>query len=201
MGREVLWLIDSINAQTPTWNVIGFLEDAKALWGKEINGLQVLGGWDWLSNYPDEIYITCGIGKSVIRKEIYEKVSRLSHVKMATLIDPSVRVNKTVSIGEGSIICYQCIVTVDITIGKGVLLNTGASVGHDAIVGDYCIFHTKSTASGNTEFGEGCEIGSEAFVLQGKKLVANTVLAPLSSALTDLSEPGVYSGNPARRMR
>jgi sugar O-acyltransferase (sialic acid O-acetyltransferase NeuD family) len=201
MGREALWLIKSINAQEPTWRVLGFIDDNEALWGKEINGLKILGGDDWLSNYNGQIYVTCAIGKSAIRKVVYEKVSRFANVKLATLIDPSVRVDRTVSIGEGSIICYQCIVTIDIRIGKGVLMNTGASVGHDAIVGDYCIFHTKSMAAGNTKFGECCEIGSGAFVLQGKKIADNTVIAPLSSVLLDINETGIYAGNPARRMK
>jgi sugar O-acyltransferase (sialic acid O-acetyltransferase NeuD family) len=140
MGREVLWLIESINAQEPTWRVLGFIDDNEALWGKEINGFTVLGGDDWLSDYNGEIHVICAIGKSAIRKVVYEKVSRLANVKLATLIDPSVRVDRTVSIGEGSIICYNSILTVNIKIGKGVLVNTGSSIGHDALLGDYCTF-------------------------------------------------------------
>jgi sugar O-acyltransferase (sialic acid O-acetyltransferase NeuD family) len=203
MGREVLWLIENINVQSPTWNVLGFLtdEEFQQLWGRELNGCMVLGGMDWLINHTDEIHVICALGKGTTRQAIYEKVTRLPYVRLATLVDPSVRVDPTVKIGVGSIICCNCIVTVNINLGKGVLMNTGSSIGHDALVGDYCTFHTKSMASGNTVFGEYCEIGSGAFVLQKKKVVANTVIAPLSSILTDINKPGVYAGNPARRMR
>jgi sugar O-acyltransferase (sialic acid O-acetyltransferase NeuD family) len=199
-GREVLWLIESINAHSPTWRVLGFIEDNEELWGKAINGITVLGSEDWLSNHPEEIYVTCAIGKSAVRKMVYEKVSRLANVKLATLIDPSVRVDRTVEIGEGSIICYNSILTVNIKIGKGVIVNLGSSLGHDAIVGDYCTFLMGTMAAANTTFGECCEIGSGAFILQGKKVVANTVITPLTSILTDIKEAGVYAGNPARRM-
>jgi sugar O-acyltransferase (sialic acid O-acetyltransferase NeuD family) len=203
MGREVLWLIESINALRPTWNVLGFLtdEEFQEFWGRKLNGYQVLGGMDWLNNYTAEIYAICALGKGTTRQAIYDKITRLPNVRLATLVDPSVRVDPTVKIGPGSMICCNCIVTVNINLGKGILMNTGASVGHDAIVGDYCTFHTKSMISGYTTIGEHCEIGSGAFILQRKTVVANTVIAPLSSVLTDIKEPGSYAGNPVRRMR
>lgn len=203
LGKEVAWLIENINSQTPTWNIIGFLEDESKseLFGQMIYGYKVLGSDTWLSLYEKEIYIICAIGKSFSRKLIYEKFSTYPNLKLATLIDPTVRIDKTVIIGQGSIICRNCIITTDTQIGKGVLMNTGASVGHDSIVGDYCTFLTNAMAAGLTIFGETCDIGAGAFILQGKKIAANTTLAPLSSVLRDITESGVYTGNPARRIK
>jgi len=202
MGREVLWIIDSINEQCRTWNVLGFLDDKHTEFrGKDIHGFTVVGGLDWLSDHNGEIYLTCAVGKSSVRKTVYESAARLPNVRLAILVDPTVRVDRTVNIGEGSIISRNCIVTVNIEIGKGVLMNTGSSVGHDAVVGDHCTFLTNAMASGNTTFGECCEIGSGAFVLQGKSIAANTVVAPLSSVIMDITESGTYAGNPARRIR
>lgn len=202
LGKEVAWLIENINSQTPTWNILGFLEDESKseLFGHEIYGYKVLGAEIWLSNYEKEIYVICAIGKGSIRKSVYGKVSKYPNVKLATLIDPFVKIDKTVHIGEGTIICRNCTVTVDTIIGKGVLMNTGASVGHDSKIGNFCTFLTNSIASGDTVLGECCNIGSGAFILQGKTIVANTTLAPLSSVLKDITESGTYSGNPARRM-
>jgi sugar O-acyltransferase (sialic acid O-acetyltransferase NeuD family) len=202
MGKEVAWLIENINASIPTWNILGFLVDEKysESFGQKVFGFTVLGSESWILDFGKEIYVTCAIGKSTVRKSVYEKLSLFANVKLATLIDPTVRIDKSMKIGEGSIICRNCTVTVDSTIGKGVLMNTGASVGHDSLVGDYCTFLTNSIAAGHTTFGTCCEIGSGAFILQGKTIAANTTLAPLSSLLKDITEAGVYAGNPARRM-
>jgi len=202
IGKEVVWLIKNINNRKQTWNVLGFLVDElyKDDWGKTIYGYPVLGGNSWLQEYNEQIYVICSIGKSSVRKAVYERVSKYRNVLLATLIDPSVPIDNTVSVGEGTIISRNCIVTVDTQIGKGVLMNTGASVGHDSTVGDFCTFLTNSMAAGHTKFGECCEIGSGAFILQGKTIVENTILAPLSSVLKDITNPGIYSGNPARRM-
>ncbi|OPX43567.1 putative acetyltransferase EpsM [Ruminiclostridium hungatei] len=201
LGREVLWMIKNINKQKNTWNVLGFIVDYKESWGEEVAGFKVLGGSQWIEDYNKELFVTCAIGKSSVRKLIYEKVSQIEHVHLATLIDPTVRVDESVQVGEGSIICYNSIITVDINIGKGVLLNTGASVGHDASIGDYCTMFTNSMAAGNTLLEEGCEIGSGAFILQGIKVCSGTVVAPVSSVLNNITETGTYVGNPARRMR
>lgn len=202
LGKEIKWLIDTINRKSPTWNVLGFIEDESKsdLFGLDFFGSKILGSEIWVKDYSTEIYVICAIGKSSVRKKVYEKFSNSLNVKLATLIDPSVLVDKTVVIGEGSIICHNCTLTVDTIIGKGVLMNTGTSVGHDSEVGNYCTFLTNSIAAGETKFGECCDIGSGAFILQGKSIAANTTLAPLSSVLKDITEAGIYAGNPARRM-
>ena len=202
LGKEVAWLIQNINNQTPSWNILGFIEDkiSSDLLGTEVYGYKVLGDETWLSKYGKEIYVVCAIGRGSIRKSVYEKVSKYPNVILATLIDPTVKVDRSVNIGVGTIICRNCIVTIDINIGKGVLINTGASIGHDSNVDNYCTFLTNSIAAGHTTFGECCDIGSGSFILQGKNIAANTVLAPLSSVLKDITEPGIYAGNPARRM-
>ncbi len=202
MGKEVAWLIENINIQAPIWNLLGYIEDEKYNdnWGKIINGYPVLGGNKWIQEYDKELYIICAIGKSNLRRSVYENLSKYKNAKLATLIDPSVRIDKTINIGEGSIICRNCTITVNTTIGNGVLMNTGASVGHDSHVGNYCTFLTNAIAAGHTTFGECCDIGSGAFILQGKTIASNTTIAPLSSVLKDITEPGTYAGNPARRM-
>lgn len=199
-GKEVAWLIENLNSNSSIWNILGFIDDDPSLFGQEIFGFKVLGGEIWLSNYGKEIHVICAIGKSSIRKSVYERVAKYGNITLATLIDPSVRIDKTVNIGEGSIICRNCTITIDTQIGKGVIMNTGASVGHDSKVGNFCTFLTNSMAAGHTIIGECCDIGSGAFILQGKTIVANTVVAPLSSVLKNITEAGIYSGNPARRM-
>ena len=166
LAKEVAWLIENINFQKKTWNILAFLVDEEYTHGNEhlIRGLPVLSGEDWLYNHPDEVYVVCGIGKSLVRKKTYEKLLTFTQVKLATLIDPSVRIDKSIEIGNGTIICSNCTVTVDTIIGNGVLMNTGSSVGHDSSVGDYCTLLTNSIVAGHTTLGECCEVGSGAFI-------------------------------------
>ena len=42
-GREVAWAVERINKISPTWNLIGFMDDAEDIQGNKINGYPVLG--------------------------------------------------------------------------------------------------------------------------------------------------------------
>ena len=49
-GREVAWLIERINSVKPTWELVGFVDDNKALMGDNISGYPVVGDSEWLNN-------------------------------------------------------------------------------------------------------------------------------------------------------
>jgi sugar O-acyltransferase (sialic acid O-acetyltransferase NeuD family) len=201
-GREVAWLIERINEVNHEWNVLGFVDDVKTeMYGKPINGLTVLGGREWFNINKDEVYITCAMGKSQSRRKIYSSLEILSNVKLATLVDPSVMLSGTSSIGEGSIVCCGSRVMTNAKIGKGVVVNTGSSVGHDVKLDDYCTLLTNVMVSGTVRIGENTEIGSGAFVLEYRTVGSDIVIAPLTSVLTDIAVGGTYAGNPARRIR
>lgn len=42
-GREVAWLVERINKIEPTWNILGFVDDADDIQGTKINDYKVLG--------------------------------------------------------------------------------------------------------------------------------------------------------------
>lgn len=134
-GREVAWLVERINAITPTWDLKGFIDDNENLWGTMEDEYPVVGGCSYLENLED-VYVVCAIGSAKVRKKIIDKLKDFS-VKYATLIDPYVLVSKRVSIGEGTIICAGTIITVDIEIGKHVIINLDCTVGHDTVIEDF----------------------------------------------------------------
>ena len=37
-GREIVWLIERINEETPTWDIAGFIDDDVSIHGKAENG-------------------------------------------------------------------------------------------------------------------------------------------------------------------
>ena len=78
----------------------------------------------------------------------FEKISN-SGVRFATIVDPSVILSKSVSIGEGTIICAGTIATVDISIGKHVIINLDCTLGHDDVIGDFVTICPSVNVSGN----------------------------------------------------
>ncbi len=196
-GREVAWLVERINAEEPTWNLLGFLDDNSELAGKKIDDYNVLGTSEAASDYPDTWYV-CAIGSSKIRKNVVEK---LGNVKFATLVDPSVIISKRVSIGEGTIICSGNIITVDIIIRNHVIINLDCTIGHDAFLNDFVTLYPSVNVSGFVTIGETTEIGTGVQIIQNKNIGSNTIVGAGAVVIKDIPECCTAVGNPAKLIK
>ena len=109
--------------------------------------------------------------------------------------------SKRIRVGEGSIICAGTIITVDVIIGKHVIVNLDCTLGHDDIINDFVTMYPSVNVSGNVEIGECSELGTGAQIIQGKKIVPNTIIGAGAVVVKDIEEKGTYVGSPVRKIR
>ncbi len=201
MGRETAWLADRINLKEKTYDEISFMDDNKEILGKEINGHKVIGTTDDVEKYPDYYYV-CAIGLPRIREQVIKKIKgKLKDIKFETLIDPTAQLSPYIEIGEGSIICSGCLLTVNIKIGEHVILNNNCTVGHDAVIKDYTILYPAVNLSGNTTTGRGCEMGTGMQVIQGKTVGDNVILGAGAVVVRDIEDNCTAVGCPAKPIK
>jgi len=198
-GREVAWIVERINSIKPTWNLKGFIDDNETLWGSIEGEYHVLGGCEHLSTLED-VYAVCAVGSSNVRKKIIEKLKDTS-VKFATLVDPSVLYSNSVKIGEGAIVCAGTIITVDVNIGDHVIVNLDCTIGHDAVIDDFVTIYPSVNVSGNVLIGECSELGTGTQIIQGKKVISNTIIGAGAIVVKDCLESGTYVGSPAKKIK
>ncbi len=198
-GREVAWIVERINSIKPTWNLKGFIDDNETLWGSTEGEYHVFGGCEYLSALED-VYTVCAVGSSNVRKKIIEKLKDTS-VKFATLVDPSVLYSNSVKIGEGAIVCAGTIITVDVNIGDHVIVNLDCTIGHDAVIDDFVTIYPSVNVSGNVLIGECSELGTGTQIIQGKKVISNTIIGAGAIVVKDCLESGTYVGSPAKKIK
>ena len=198
-GREVAWIVERINSIKPTWNLKGFIDDNETLWGSKEGEYHVLGGCEHLSTLED-VYAVCAVGSSNVRKKIIEKLKDTS-VKFATLVDPSVLYSNSVKIGEGAIVCAGTIITVDVNIGDHVIVNLDCTIGHDAVIDNFVTIYPSVNVSGNVLIGECSELGTGTQIIQGKKVISNTIIGAGAIVVKDCLESGTYVGSPAKKIK
>lgn len=198
-GREVAWIVERINSIKPTWNLKGFIDDNETLWGSTEGEYHVFGGCEYLSALED-VYAVCAVGSSNVRKKIIEKLKDTS-VKFATLVDPSVLYSNSVEIGEGAIVCAGTIITVDVNIGDHVIVNLDCTIGHDAVIDDFVTIYPSVNVSGNVLIGECSELGTGTQIIQGKKVISNTIIGAGAIVVKDCLESGTYVGSPAKKIK
>ena len=200
-GREVAWLVERINAKKETWNLVGFIDDNLQLQGKIINSYPVVGTICDAAHFSDCFYV-CAVGAASVREKIIQKLlDVLPNAKFATLIDPTVEMSSSVEVGEGTIICAHSILTVNISIGKHVIMNLNCTVGHDAVLRDYVTLYPSVNLSGGTKVGFASELGTGAQIIQGKTIGDRTIVGAGAVVIKDLPDRCTAVGSPAKPIK
>ncbi len=200
-GREVAWLVERINKVTPTWSLLGFIDDNEELQGKIVNGYPVLGQTKDVGKFM-QAHFVCAVGSSRTREKIIHNIlQQMPSIKFATLIDPSVLVSDHVAIGEGTIICAHSILTVNITIGCHVIINLDCTVGHDAILHDFVTLYPSVNVSGITEIGRCSELGTGTQMIQCKTVGDYSIVGAGAVIVKSIPSNCTAVGSPAKPIK
>jgi len=199
-GREVLQLAMHQNKMTQQWNIMGFVDDNKELQGKTINGFPVLGDIDWLAANAGDKYAVFALGEPELKRKVEKRLQK-SGIRYATLIHPSAVMGDFIDIREGAIIAAGVVCTVNIKIGKHVIINLNCSVGHDVVIGDYATIAPDANVMGETSIGEGCYIASGVTIRDGVNIGQNTIVGLGAVVVGNLPGDIVALGCPAKAVR
>lgn len=197
-GREVQWLINDINNKSKEWNFLGFIDENTESKGHVLNGNYILGNFDDIDSIDyGDVYYVCAVGDPEVKKRLVEKAEKYN-LKPATLIHPSVIMSEYVEIGEGSIICAGNIITVNIEIGKHVIINIDSTVGHDVVIHNYSTILPSVNISGNTIIEECVSVGTGSAIIQGKTIGKYSIIGAGAVVVRDIPIGATAVGSPAK---
>ncbi len=77
------------------------------------------------------------------------------------------------------------------------LLNLGCTVGHDAVLADFCSLMPHANVSGAAQLDTGVYLGTNATIIQGVRVGANTIVGAGAVAVRDLPANATAVGVPA----
>ena len=196
-GRELLWWIKDINKVTPTWEIVGFLDDdPHALDAYECDYKIVGSIKDWEPKEDEEFALA--LGSPSLKRKIVD-VLKNKGAKFATIIHPTAMLSEFAHFGEGFIMFPYSKLSANSTVGDFVTL-LSSPIGHDTIIGDY------SVISGNCNIVRNVVIGKDVFLAAGVSIAQDihigdgAYLGIGSVILKDVQPGAVMFGNPARPM-
>ena len=196
-GRQLESYLDLIAPKTVDWELKGYIDDnPDALDGKG-SDYTVLGSIESF-NFNKNNLVVLGVAGIEAKKQIVQKLN--GKVKFMTFIAEGALLGKHVSLGEGTIICPGAKIGSNVSIGAFGLVNLDCIIGHNSVLGKNCSIMPQVAVGGGSTVGNDIFIGTKATVSPRLTIADNSHLGVGAVVIRDISEPGTYFGNPARRM-
>jgi sugar O-acyltransferase (sialic acid O-acetyltransferase NeuD family) len=200
-GDEVVQVFRDINAVTPTWHILGYLDDDATKWGSTRGALPVLGGMDWLGDNLHGLHVFVAIGNPPARKSVVSKITTTYKLPFATAIHPTVVSSPSNTYGQGTIIMAGTIMTTHIQIGNHVIINPGCTVGHNTTFGDFCTINPKAAIAGDIQLEEGTYVGIGATIINKLRIGRGAVVGAGAVAVHDVEPFSTVVGVPAKKIK
>lgn len=196
-GRELLWWIKDINKVTPTWEIMGFLDDdPSALDGYECDYKIVGSIKDWEPKEGEEFALALG-SPALKRKIAGHLKSKGAH--FASIIHPTAMLSEFAKHGEGFIMFPYSKLSANSTVGDFVTL-LSSPIGHDTIIGDYSVISGNCSVVRNVVIGKDVFLAAGVCIAQDVHIGDGAYLGLGCVVLKDVKEGDTVFGNPARVM-
>lgn len=152
-----------------------------------------------LSKFDTNKYILMiAVTNSKDREDIINNLP--SDTKYFTFIHPSAQLmSNNITIGDGSFIGANSIITCNVQIGKHSILNRANHIGHDCKIGDYFSAMPGSIVSGNVTLGNKVYLGNNSSIKEKVNICDDVIIGLNAGVVKDIKEPGTYVGIPAKK--
>lgn len=185
-----------------SFNIIGYIDPIDH--GK-ILGVRYLGDDNKLFELFKNNITNAAIGIGQVdlnekRIRITNKVKEIGYT-IPPIISSKAVVNEDVQIDEGVQVFDGVIINSGSIIHSFSIINTNATIEHDCNVGKFCHIATSATICGGVEVDDKSMVGSGAVIVQYKKIASNVLIGSGGVVIKDIIEPGIYVGNPVRKVK
>ena len=201
LGREILDIIKAINKLKPTWNVLGFYDDAfqtKKPISERTYCLGTIADLKILKNR--NLAVAFGISNREVVQSMINQLQENINFNYPNIIHPSVAQNSNINMGIGNVIGFSCFLSCDIQIGDFNFLNILVALGHDVKMGSFNALMPRTQISGNVVVGDFNFFGMNSAVVQNKSIGSHNTINAFTLLTKTIQNNRKYFGIPGRRI-
>ena len=185
-------------ALTAGFEVLGFLDNDRALLGGQFLGLNVLGPIE-VAHDMDACYVVA-IGDNRSRKRVVDALG-LPIERYVTVIHPRATVSTYAEVLHGAMILAGAVIGPQAVVGSHSIINHGSSIDHHGVVGAFVHVGPGCHAGGSVRIGSGVFLGIGVSVVPSVTVGDWAVVGAGSVVLHDVLESTIVAGVPARELR
>jgi UDP-N-acetylbacillosamine N-acetyltransferase len=193
--HEIIELAEELNVE-----IVGLVDNVKLGTYREYN--IILNDSDG-SSLPDSykpIPLIISPDSPLVRERLYLKYSNLDF-NFYTLISPKANISKSAQIDDGVVVQSGVNVSAEAHIEPMVKLNTYANIMHNSIIGKFTTVAPNVVVLGNVKVGRRCYLGSNSTILPNIEICDDTTIGAGAVVTKNITEPGVYVGVPAVKIK
>ncbi len=190
-GGHAAVVVATIQAAGETVRIV--LDDAPAVWGREVLGVPVAGPVSEASVRPGELAVI-GIGSNRARRDLAGRLP----LRWGIAVHPTALVHPSVTLGEGTVVFAGAILQPRTRVGRHVIVNTAASVDHDGVLEDYVHIAPGCSLSGVVTVREGALMGVGSAAIPGTTIGAWATVGAAGAVVRDVPAGRTAVGVPAR---
>lgn len=146
---------------------------------------------------PDIRNVVIALGSSVDRAAISQRIGGWANTESLCLG----AIGHSVEIGSGAVIAEGARVTSNVTVGDGCLIQMDSTVAHDCVLGQEVNVNPGARLNGHVVLGDRITIGAQAVIREGIQIASDVTVGMGAVVVKDIDEPGIYVGNPVRRIK
>lgn len=164
-----------INAQKPTWNIVGILDDDEGKkYSTHYREVEVLGvSGDIRKHISDNTFFLisfCSVKSFLYREEYIIHLKReYPRIHFANVIHPSACISPSARMGEGNFLANNVIVDAKATLGNHTIVLFNSVVSRFVTVGDYCFLSANVNIMGNVNIGNTNFLGVKSTITKNIK--------------------------------
>lgn len=201
-GGDHAKVVISIIKRKNNYKIVGYSDPVNR---GDILGVKHLGNDNVLPQVKNESPSTVAvIGHGMLlipdaqkRKYLFDLATSLEF-KLPPITSLSAVINEDVKVGDALIVADGVVINSGCIIGEGVILNTSCSIDHDCKIGSFVHIAPGVTLSGGVDIGKNVLVGAGSVVKEYIAITDNVLIGAGSVVVRDVTEPGIYFGNPAR---
>ena len=194
-GRETVDVVEAINRQTPTWNLLGFVDDGDVDQELVERRAPLLGPLTALEGTDADFVLA--LGSPTIKAKLDQRFET-HRGEPATLVHPLASIGGDNRLGPGVLLAAGARVTTNVTLGRHVHLNVNSVVSHDCVIGDHSTISPGCLLNGNVHVGPRTFLGTGTIVIPGVAIGADVTVGAGSVIVRDVPDGAAVKGVPAR---
>lgn len=197
-GREVADVVTAINAQAPTFELVGFVDHSPSLDDvKRIGsfGISFVGTVrDAIAGPPRLYYLA--IGSYAVRRLLALQLYAAGWTA-PVLVHPQASVCADVVLGPGTVLCAGVRLSTSMRLGRRVHVNLNSTLGHDHSLLAFATVNRLVAVSGGVQIGEATMLGTHPAVLHNAQTKLDPVVGGSALVTRDIANGCVVKGGPS----